>query len=106
MSDTIAFDDLKSALNRLETHGWIRGAMVGAEGACCAVGAFGWPFPTESPGIKYLAQAAREYGGWRPPKDVSDLAMVIRFNDRRGRKFDDVVAIFKRAMDLALEAAL
>lgn len=105
MSDVQAVNDLKAALARLQENGWQRGTFINiTTGACCAVGAFGWPFPTESPGIPYLAEAARGYKGWRPPKDVSDLATVIRFNDRHGRKMDEVVAIFELAI-AAAEAA-
>lgn len=101
MTDAIAVADLSEALNRLREHGWTRGSMHDIPtGRCCAVGAFGWPWPTDSPGITYLADQARNEPGWEPPP-VSDLAVVIRYNDYPKRTFEQVEALFERAIKTA-----
>lgn len=98
-----AVDDLEAALARLRERGWTRGVMIDIPtGKRCIVGAFGWPFPTDSPGIPFLAQAAR---AWKTaPKfwnDISDLAVAMRFNDATGRTFAEVEELFLRAIEAA-----
>jgi len=106
MTDAVALKDLTDALDNLTQSGWMRGAMLDiATGRCCIVGAFGWPWPTDSPGIAYLAAAARAFPGWKPPKDINDLAVVIRFNDYPGRTFEQVKDLFGMAIAAAALSA-
>lgn len=101
--DTEAVEELKAALERLRKDGWNRGKFHDfATGQCCALGAFGHQFPTDSPGVKYLAYAIRTRKGGHPyPADMPDMSVVIRFNDAHGRKWADVEAVFLAAIRYA-----
>ncbi|ADL71007.1 hypothetical protein SEA_ENCELADUS_40 [Mycobacterium phage Enceladus] len=102
--DYEAIEDLNAALTRLKKDGWTRGKFHDVEtGKCCALGAFGYPFPSEeSPGVKYLAYAIREREGGHPyPADMPDMSVVIAFNDAYGRTFEDLEAMFRAAIRYA-----
>ncbi len=101
--DAEAVNDLKAALKRLRTNGWQRGKFLDlTSGKCCAVGAFGYPFPTDSPGVPYLAYAVRTRpGGRRYPAHMSDLAVIIRFNDATRRTAAEIESAFVDAIRYA-----
>lgn len=101
--DAEAVNELKAALERLRKDGWNRGKFHDViTGECCALGAFGYAFPTDSLGVAYLAYAIRNRKGGHPyPPDMPDMSVVIRFNDAHGRKWAEVEAVFLAAIRYA-----
>lgn len=101
--DTEAAEELKAALARLRKDGWTRGKFHDlATGKCCALGAFGYQLPDETPGVRYLAYAIRtRKGGHRYPAEMPDAGVVVRFNDAARRKWAEVEAVFLAAIRYA-----
>ena len=102
--DAKAAGELKAALESLRTKGWMRGKMVDWQtGKCCALGAFGYLYPTDSPGVPYLAHAVKARRGAPNYQAMSNLAVIIRFNDAPRRTAEQVEAAFEAAIRLAEE---
>lgn len=96
-------EDLEFGLARLRANGWTQGTYVsGATGRCCAVGAL-YRQHVDTDSLSWLALATGEDN---PQGPAFNEGVVVGWNDTEGRTFEEVEALYLRAIELAKENSL
>lgn len=95
MNAEVVAEDLRNGLAKLERVGWTQGVYANASGRCCAMGALNHSWYVDDCAY-FLNQAI---GG--EPEFPDELAHVFRWNDVPGRTFEEVKAVYLKAIELA-----
>lgn len=90
-------EDLRYGLNRLQTNGWVQHVYWNADLKFCMIGALPTTCDRNAAAV-FLAKVIGDDGGlplnWKQE-------MVFEFNDEPGRTFEEVEAVYVKAIALA-----